>query len=112
MHRFEAHDAGAWADLDHGEGSIGFQWPDSYFGKEGLRVTLDGHCSRNMPIRSGDGPPEFVELRRDAIRIRFDAVLAAKLELPEEIEIGFCVSDEEFAELRRFVDGFNGETSS
>ena len=62
-----------------------------------------------MPIHSGDGPPEFVELRRDGIKLRFARPLAEKLQLAEEIEISFCLSDGEFSELRRVVQFFNGE---
>lgn len=105
--RIEADYAGVNADVDHGEGWITFHWFEIPSG--GLTIDLDGHCSRGMTIRSGNGPPEFVELQRDAIRLRFDVELAKKLELPEEIEIGFHMPDGEFAKLRRVVDWFNGD---
>ena len=105
--RIEAVAVGVLADPDHGEGWIAFDWFEIPSG--GLKIDLDGHCSRGMPVRSGNGLPEFVELRRDAILLRFDTDLARKLELPEEIEIGFRISDGEFAELRRVVDWFNGD---
>lgn len=107
MRRIAANALGVLADLDHGEGWIAFHWFEIPSG--GLKIDLDGHCSRDMPIRSGSGPPEFVELRRDVVRLRFDDELARKLELPEEIEIGFHISDDEFAELQRVVDWFNGD---
>jgi hypothetical protein len=107
IRRIEASAVGVVADLDHGEGWIAFHWIETPSG--GLKIDLDGHCSRDMPIRSGNGPPEFVELRRDAIRLRFDAELARKLELPEEIEIKFRISEDEFAKLQHVVDWFNDD---
>ena len=44
------------ADTDYGEGWIGFYWIDPLCGREGISIELDGHCSRRMPIRSGQGP--------------------------------------------------------
>jgi hypothetical protein len=108
MSRYSASYVGVEADTDHGEGLVVFQWPHDRYGYESLKIDLDGHCSRRMPLYSGTGPPEFVELRRDRIRIRFDATLAQKLRLEEEIEILFDLPDAEFAELRRVVDYFDG----
>ena len=85
-------------DLDHGEGSIHFSWPDPMFGREGLRITLDGHCSRNMPIRSGYGLRDFT-ICRDRVSLHFSPQLARSLELSKSIEITFTLSDEEFARL-------------
>ena len=70
-------------------------------------IDLDGHCSRRMPIRSGDGPPLVVELQRDRIKLRFPALLAKKLELDEEIEILFAISDNDFAQLQRTIEYFS-----
>ena len=78
------------------------------YGTEGLTIDYNGHCSREMPIRSGEGWPDFAELRRNLVRIRFASSLAVKLELPEEIEIGFSLTDEGFAELQRAVNWFSG----
>ena len=108
MTRYAATSVDVLADTDYGEGWVVFQWPHERYGVEELRIDLDGHCSRRMPIHSGEGPPEFAELRRDQIRLRFDPVLAKKLQLSEEIEIAFRLTDEEFAELRRVVEYFSG----
>ncbi len=108
MSRYSATSVGVLADNDHGEGWVVFRWPHERYGVEELRIDLEGHCSRHMPIHSGEGPPEFVELQRDLIRLRFDPGLAEKLQLPEEIEIAFRLTDEEFCELRRVVEYFNG----
>jgi hypothetical protein len=107
MLRYSATFVGVQADTDHGEGRVVFQWPDDRYGHDGLTIDLDGHCSRRMPVYSGTGPPEFLELRRDGIRIRFHPTLADKLRLDEEIEILFRLPDAEFAELRRVVDCFD-----
>ena len=108
MSQYSATYVGVQADTDHGEGRVVFRWPDDSYGYEELRIDLDGHCSRRMPLYSGTGPPEIVELRRDGIRIRFDPMLARKLVLEEEIEILFCLPEAEFVELRRGVDYFDG----
>jgi hypothetical protein len=93
----------ACLDFDYGEGWIEFEWADQARGTEALRITLDGHCSRKMPIRSGDGWPTDIELAADRIRLRFDAELAAKLEFAELIEIRFTPSDEQYQKLQDFV---------
>lgn len=97
------------ADTKNGEGWITFRWPDSLYGWECLTIDLDGHCSRRMPIRSGSGPPEFVELQRDRIKLRFDPVLAGRLELEESVEITFTVTDDEFYELCKVINYLQGE---
>lgn len=109
MSRFTATSVCLTADTDYGEGRVVFQWPHEFYGYEELTIDLDGYCSRRMPIHSGDGPPEFVELRRDSIKLRFTRSLAEKLHLAEEIEISFQLSDDEFSELQRVVEYFNGE---
>jgi hypothetical protein len=108
MSRYRASYFGAVVDTDHGEGWITFQWPHDLDGYDELRIDLDGHCSRRMPIHSGNGPPDFLELRHDGIRIRFDPILARKLQMEEEIEIDFHFTDAEFDELRRVFDYFDG----
>ncbi len=100
------------ADFDYGEGWIDIQWPDPLFGSEGLRIDLDGHCRRNMPIRSGNGPPEFKALERDFLRLRFTPLLAKTLQLDEEIEIRFALSDSEYAELQKAVNYFKYDESA
>lgn len=98
------------ADTDHGDGWIVFQWRDETYGYEQLRIDLDGHCSRRMPIHSGSGTPEFVEVDADRIRLRFDVALAHKLSLTEEIEITYRLTEQEFEQLRRVVDYFGATT--
>jgi hypothetical protein len=108
MSQYLARYVGVDADTDHGEGWVVFQWPDERYGYDELTSDLDGHCRRRMPVYSGTGLPEFVELRRDGIRIRFDPILAEKLGLEVEIEILFHLPDAEFDDLRRVVDYFDG----
>lgn len=108
MSRYFATSVEIQADCDYGEGWVAFQWPDEVYGYEELHIDLDGHCSRRMPVHSGEGPPEFAKLRRDAIRLRFAPGLAAKLQLPHEIELWFRISDDDYAKLRQVVEYFNG----
>ncbi len=109
MSRYTASRVEVQADTDAGEGWIVFQWPHELYGYEELKIDLDGHCSRRMPIHSGEGPPEFVELRRDGIRLRFATALARNLRLDEEIDILFELPEAEFSALRRAVEFFEGE---
>jgi hypothetical protein len=108
MTSFYADRVDVTADTDNGEGWITFRWPDRLFGWECLIIDLDGHCSRRMPIRSGDGWPEFVELKRDRIILRFEPSLAEKLQLEEDVEITFAISDDDFRQLSRAIDYLNG----
>lgn len=110
MDRYSASHVYISADTDHGEGWVVFEWPDETYGYEQLKIDLDGHCSRRMPIRSGSGPPEFVEVNADRIRLRFDATLAHRLSLAEEIEITYRLTEQEFEELRQVVEYFGGVT--
>ena len=106
MLSFEAAElfVNASADLlDYGYGWVHFEWPDAIFGKEGLEIDAEGHCSRNMPIHSGTGPPEVLELERNRIKLRFDPALAKRLQLEEEVEIRFSISDEKLCELHNLV---------
>ena len=89
-------------DLDYGEGWLEFEWLDSRFGREGLTIQLDGHCSRFMPIRSGCGLRD-VQLSRDRILLSFEHSLAEKLELDDQVEIVFQISDSDFSQLQQTV---------
>jgi hypothetical protein len=64
----------------------------------------DGHCSREMPIRSGNGPPEIVALTRASVVFRFSQRLAEQLCLEKEVEITFDISDDHFAILKAVMD--------
>lgn len=108
MLRISGASVDVWADFDHGEGSLVFTWPEEPLGYETLHIVIDGHCSRRNSMLSGNGPPDFTELGREAVRIRFAPDLARRLQWPEEMEIGFEISDVKFAELRKFIDFFEG----
>jgi hypothetical protein len=108
MEIYRATAVEVFADVDYGEGDVSFQWPDALYGTEGLTIDLDGHCSRNMPVRSGGGPPHMI-LERDNIKLRFSPELAKRLLLAEEIEIRFDIGDDEFQSLQRVIDYFEGD---
>ncbi|HEV3341672.1 MAG TPA: hypothetical protein VG125_15000 [Pirellulales bacterium] len=95
-------------DLDYGEGDVCFRWDDDLYGYDLLAIDFDGHCSRRMPIHSGEGPPEFVSLSRDRLILRFESALARKLKLDEDVEIRFSLQDAEFEKLAAVVARFNG----
>jgi hypothetical protein len=79
------------------------------YGWECLTVDLDGYCSRRMPIHSGSGLPEFVEVERGRVLLRFDPVLAAKLELARDVEIVFDVTDDDFRKLCKTINYLQGD---
>ena len=90
--------------IEQGAMLVSFEWSDPLYGVEGLDVDVDGFCSRKMPIRSGKGPLEIIHFRRDSIALKFPPVLAEQLELDEEIEISFTITDDEFNSLGIVVD--------
>lgn len=91
------------ADVNYGEGYIAFEWPEPLYGREWLQIDMEGFCSRMMPFRSGQGPPEFLDVDPEFIRLRFDQRLALRLELAPEIEIRFQASADEFRQLLQAV---------
>jgi hypothetical protein len=103
MDTLRATEVAVIGDSEQGEGWVEFRWSDSVTGWDCLRVEFDGFCSRRMPARSGSGL-RGLDLSREAVRLRFSADLAAKLGLPEAVDIGFSLPDEGFAELERAVD--------
>jgi hypothetical protein len=105
-----AHTIDINLDYQHGDGWLGFQWSDDpVYGDEGLLINFDGFSSRNMPVRSGQGPPDFVDLTSDSLHLRFTEELAARLELPKDLIIRFDLNEDKHAELSRAVDYFRGD---
>lgn len=109
MTKLSASFIGVLADYDHGEGWMVIRWPHHHYGHDSLAITFDDHCFRRMPINSGSGRPEYVKLTRDHIQLHFDAELAGKLKMDEDVEFSFSISDEEFTELRRWVEFWRGD---
>ena len=102
-HTLRATEVVVFGDPDQGEGWIEFRWPDPLIGWECLKIDFDGFCTRRMPIRSGSGLRDLA-LSRGAVRLQFSADLAAKMELPEAVDIEFTIPDDEFTELQQSVD--------
>ena len=73
-------------DFDYGEGWITFCWTTESGIDASLTIDLDGHCSREMPIRSGAGAA-IVSVSPDSVALSFTPELAGKLELDTEIEM-------------------------
>jgi len=92
-------------DFDHGEGWITFSWLDDNGTDRSLTIDAEGHCSREMPIRSGTGV-SIVSVHRDKVRLRFTDDLASKLELDHEIEFAGNVSENTHADLLQMTDYF------
>lgn len=89
-------------DFDYGEGWLTFSWLDENRIHGALAIDIDGHCHREMPIRSGMGV-EIVAVHRDRVHLRFADQLAAKLELDQEIEFAGDISEDACADLRRMA---------
>lgn len=105
MHRIKISSAGSLLDFDHGEGWVTFSWVDPDAIRRSLTIDLDGHCSREMPIRSGS-EPEIVAVTRDCVQLRFRPELAAKLELPPDVQFCGNFPDEVVADLIRLMEYF------
>jgi hypothetical protein len=103
---YHADQVAVVADVEYGEGYIQFRWPDPIVGHEGLKIDLDGHCSREMPIHSGDGPPKFIELDRSGLKLWFPPELAKKLKLDQDLELTFTLTDNDYLALQRVIDHF------
>ena len=78
-------------DFDYGEGWVAFSWLDGDGIRRSLTINADGHCSREMPIRSGVGV-EIPEVTGDRVRLSFTNKLASRLELSEDIVFMGCHS--------------------
>ena len=87
-------------DLDYGEGWITFSWLDENGICRSLKIDADGHCSREMPIRSGTGV-RITSVAYDRVRLQFSNDLAARLELDDQVEFVGRVSEDAYADLVR-----------
>lgn len=95
--------------LDWGYGSLVFSWLDPEYGERQLGINVDGWCGREMPIRSGQGPPQFLEVSNRVVRLRFGDKLAAKLELPNEVTMRIDASPEEVEGLQQFLSSLDNK---
>jgi len=114
MQKLVAKSVEVCGDLDYGEGFISFRWDDDLYGYDLLAIDFEGHCSRRRPIDSGEidsgeGPPAFVSLSSEHLVLRFDAGLARKLKLDEEVEIRFSLTEPELEQLAAVVAHINGD---
>ncbi len=103
MQRIELSSVGSVLDFDHGEGWVTFSWVDTTGLDRKLKIDIDGHCSREMPIRSGSGFG-IVDIHDDSIRLCFSPELASKLELEPEVEFTGQMPDDVASDLRRLAE--------
>ena len=87
-------------DFQYGEGWATFSWTDDNRIDRSLKIDMDGHCSREMPVRSGTGVT-ILAVQNDRIRLRFTDELAVKLELDQVVEFLGVISEESYNDLRR-----------
>jgi hypothetical protein len=92
-------------DLGHGEGWITFSWLDAAGINRSLTIDADGHCSREMPIRSGIGV-SIASVLHDRVHLRFTDALAARLELDPEVEFTGAISENAYAGLSQLAEYF------
>lgn len=92
-------------DFEHGEGWTTFSWLDASGIECSLTIDVDGHCSREMPIRSGTGVT-IVSVLRDRVRLRFSDELAARLQMHDEVEFEGPMTETTYADLLRLADYF------
>jgi len=94
---------GSTFDFDHGEGSVTFSWLDVDGIDRSLTVDIDGHCNREMPIRSGTGV-SIASVLPDRVRLRFTPELATRLELKDEVEFEGNISEETYEHLLELAE--------
>lgn len=92
-------------DFDYGEGWVTFSWVDVDGIDRSLKLDIDGHCSREMPIHSGTGVT-IVSILRDRVRLRFTPALAERLELNDEVEFEGNISEETYTHLLELAEYF------
>ena len=92
-------------DFDHGEGWVTFSWVDSFGLDRVLTIDIDGHCSREMPVRSGTGLG-IVDIQDDGVRLSFTPELASKLQLETKVEFAGQIPDDVSSDLRRLAELF------
>lgn len=105
----EIAEVSIFADFDHGEGVLDFTWNDSSGIKRSLIITLDAHCSREMPIRSGSGWPDINLVDRSRVVVTFPEELAKKLELECVVEFATELDDTTFRTLQDWIRCVEGE---
>ena len=72
-------------DFDYGEGWVTFCWLTDVGLDASLTIDLDGHCSREMPVRSGTGV-SIISVSQGSVTLNFMPALAEKLELDANVE--------------------------
>jgi len=92
-------------DFDYGEGWITLCWLTEHGLHASLTIDLDGHCSREMPVRSGSGV-HVVDVAPDHLALHFDESLALKLELDADVQFAFGFSADVHADLLRLASRF------
>jgi hypothetical protein len=94
---------GSLIDFDHGAGWVTFSWRDASGIARSLKIFFDGHCSREMPVRSGTGF-EIATVHPDRVRLRFTEQLAARLELDRDVEFVGRIPENAYTDLRRLAE--------
>ena len=105
MNRIALASADSNCDFDYGEGWIALCWLTDVGLDAELTIDLDGHCSREMPIRSGTGV-SIVSVSRDSLTLNFTPQLAGKLELEANLEFVGEFSDAVYADIVRLAELF------
>ncbi|MDB4794071.1 hypothetical protein OAG51_01495 [Pirellulaceae bacterium] len=103
MERIELPAVVSMVDFDHGEGWISFSRVNSVKLDRYFTMDIDGHCSREMPVRSGTGV-SIVDLQNDCVRLCLTDALAAKLELESEVEFTGQIPGDVATDLRRLAE--------
>lgn len=90
--------------IDYGYASLCLSWIDPIGIPTSLSIDFDGFCSREMVMRSGQGPPIFKDVYNDGMTLEFTAELAKRLELDEVVKVSFECDETTFANLKIFLD--------
>jgi hypothetical protein len=96
------------SSLSYGYGFLTFSWHDPEYGQRRLCIDAEGWCSREMPIRSGQGPPQFVQVSNHVVRLKLDDNLSKRLELPLDLEMRVNASAEQLQGIHHLISYFDG----
>ena len=105
MNRIALVSADSNCDFNYGEGWITFCWLTDIGLDASLTIDLEGHCSREMPVRSGSGV-SLLSVSRDSVALSFTQELANKLELDANVEFTGAIPEAVRADIQKLIATF------
>lgn len=99
----EAEFSSSLQGIEYGYGWLLFAFDCPRWGRDHLQIDADRFCSRQMSVRSGQGPPEITSLDKCGVEFRFGHQLAQSLELARRVRFQCELSNEEQSIIAEFL---------